>query len=112
MLPQAGEGSCLGRIVGEILQFLRIGLVIEQRMASPQAFEKLRNALHHKDHAVVMAILEYAPQLVSSGERTAFLIAALQSADFYHGLTQALQEVEQYHPPVIIETLLGCLLDR
>ncbi len=79
---------------------------------SPKAFEKLRSAIHHRDHAIVMAILEHAPQLVSQKERTELIVAALRSADFYHGLTQALHEVEQYHPPEIIETLLNCLLDR
>jgi hypothetical protein len=79
---------------------------------SPKAFEKLRNARKHTDHAVVMAILEHAPQLVSLEERTELLVAALQSADFYHGLSQALHQVERFHPPVIIETLLNCLLDR
>ncbi len=59
-----------------------------------------------------MAILQMRPQLFSQKERTESLVAALRSADFYHGLTQALYEVEQYHPPEIIETLLNCLLDR
>lgn len=79
---------------------------------SLKAFEKLRNALRSENHAVVMAILENAPQLVSSEERTQLLVAALQSADFYHGLTQALHQVEEYHPPEVIEALFNCLLDR
>lgn len=79
---------------------------------APEAFEKLRNALDHSNHAIAMAILRHAPQLVSSDERTKLLIAALQSADFYHGLTEALDEVEQHHPPEIIEALLKSLLDR
>ncbi len=79
---------------------------------SPKAFDKLRIALDHGNHAVVMAILEHAPQLVSSEKRTRLVVAALRSADFYHGLTQALREVEQFHPPAIIDALLHCLLDR
>lgn len=79
---------------------------------SPRAFEKLRSALLSGNHVVVMSILENAPQLVSHEQRTQLLVAALQSADFYHGLTQALHQVEEHHPPEVIETLFTCLLNR
>jgi len=44
-------------------------------------------------------VTRYAPELVPLEERLASLVRALQSAEFYGGLTEALDEAEEYHPP-------------
>ena len=44
--------------------------------------------------------------LISAAARTASLVAALESAEIYGGLTQTLLEVEAHHPPEVIEALL------
>jgi hypothetical protein len=53
-----------------------------------------------------MAVLDYAPELISETERTAALVAALESSATFTGLTQALDIVEEFHPPEIIAVLL------
>lgn len=50
--------------------------------------------------------------LISAAARTASLVAALESAEIYGGLTQTLLEVEAHHPPEVIEALLRGALDR
>lgn len=48
----------------------------------------------------------------SGDERSATLVAALENTDFYAGLTQALLEVESFHPPEVIAALLRGVLAR
>ena len=81
-------------------------------LGTPAAHAALRKALRSRDHEVRTAVHEYAPALVSDAERTASLVHALERADFYGGLTQALRQVERFHPPEIMEALLRGLRDR
>ena len=77
---------------------------------SPRARVALRKALKSSDHRVATAVAEYAPHLVSDAERTKVLVAALEGAEIYGGLTQALLDVEEYHPPEIVDALFRGLL--
>ena len=77
---------------------------------SPRARVALRKALKSSNHRVATAVAEYAPQLVSDAERTKVLVAALEGAEIYGGLTQALTDVEGYHPPEIVDALFRGLL--
>ena len=79
---------------------------------SPRAQAALKKALRHSDLRVRMAVLDYAPHLVPDDERTAALVTVLQSAEFYGGLTQALDQVEEFHPPEIIDALFRGVLNR
>lgn len=79
---------------------------------TPRAAAALRQALHHANHQVRAAVLRHAPQLASESEQTATLVAALAGAEFYGGLTQALQQVETHHPPEVIAALLRGVLAR
>jgi hypothetical protein len=45
-------------------------------------------------------------------DRESVLIDALEHADLYGGLTQALDQVEQFHPPGIVDSLFRCTLNR
>ena len=62
----------------------------------------LRKALQSPNHRVRIAVTEYAPGLISEAERTAVLIDALEGSDTYGGLTQALLQIETFHPPEIM----------
>jgi HEAT repeat protein len=79
---------------------------------SPRAQAALKKALRHNDLRVRTAVLDYAPHLVSDDERTSALVTALQSADFYEGLTQALDHVEEFHPTEVIDALFRGVLNR
>ena len=47
-----------------------------------------------------------------TAERSASLIQALRHTEIYTGLTQALNEVAQFHPPEVIDALLHGTLER
>ena len=81
-------------------------------LGSPAAHAALRKALRSRDHLVRTAVHEYAPELASDAERVASLVHALERADFYEGLTQALRQVEHFHPPEVVQALLRGLRDR
>lgn len=73
---------------------------------TPRARTALKTALKEGNNEVRLAVTQYAPHLVSDRTRTKTLVKALISAEFYGGLTQALMEVETYHPPEVIDALL------
>lgn len=79
---------------------------------SASARKRLRAALKGDDHRIAIAVAEYAPDLVSDAERTRALVAALEGSEIYGGLTQALLEVEEFHPPKVIAALFRGLLTR
>ena len=72
----------------------------------------LKNALRTGDAEVRMAVHSHAPELMTKRQRIDSLVQALEQAEIYGGLTQALLEVEDFHPPEIIRTLLRGLMDR
>lgn len=79
---------------------------------SPRARVALRKALNSSNHRVRIAVAEHASDLISAAERTAALVHALEGADTYGGLTQALLQIEEFHPPQIIDALLRGVLTR
>jgi len=50
--------------------------------------------------------------MVSESDRTASLVAALSTADLYGGLSQALDQAEDFHPPEVVDALFRGLLAR
>lgn len=79
---------------------------------SPRAGVLLLDTLKRGKRELAVAVLRYAPNLVSETDRTATLVAALEQCDFYSGLTQTLREVETFHPPQVIAALLRGALAR
>jgi len=61
---------------------------------------------------LAVAVADYAPGLVSEDERVATLVAALESTEVYGGLTQALLQVEEFHPPKVVDALLRGVIVR
>lgn len=81
-------------------------------IGSPRAHAALRAALEGPDRAAAIAVVRFAPSLVTDDERTRVLVAAIDSPGPDAGLTQALLEVESYHPPAVVEALLRGTLER
>ncbi len=79
---------------------------------SPRARLALRKALRSPNHRVRIAVTEYAPDLISEAERITVLTDALERSDTYGGLTQALLQIETFHPPQIIDALFRGVLAR
>lgn len=79
---------------------------------SPRARVLLRQTFLNGKHELAQAVSRYAPRLVNEDERIATLVSALEHTDFYGGLTQALLEVESFHPPEIIAALMRGVLKR
>ncbi|MBX3745736.1 MAG: hypothetical protein KF833_10550 [Verrucomicrobiae bacterium] len=71
----------------------------------PRVRAALLDAFADRDAEVRLAVHRHAPGLLTEQRRIASLVAALEHADFYAGLTQALMEVRTFHPPPVIEAL-------
>ena len=61
---------------------------------------------------VQIAVTRFAPNLLTESERSQILIRALQTAEIFSGLSQALDEIEEYHPKEIKKALTEGLLKR
>lgn len=79
---------------------------------SPRARVLLLETLRTGKRELAVAVASRAPGLISDDERAAILVAALEAADFYGGLTQALLQVEDFHPPEVVDALLRGVLVR
>jgi hypothetical protein len=79
---------------------------------TPGSRQALRQSLHDGDPAVRLAVARYAPRLASEVDRTAALVMALEQAEFYGGLTQALDEAATWHPPAVQDALWRGLTQR
>lgn len=79
---------------------------------TPDARQALRQAHEGGDAKLKVALMSHAAHLFSDGARTAALVQALRVTQVFGGLTQALLEVEDHHPPAVIEALLRGVLQR
>ncbi len=77
-----------------------------------RARETLKNAMKDPDPDVRIAVSRFAPNLVTSGERSKSLIKALKNAEIFGGLSQVLDDIEKYHPQEVKEALIEGLLSR
>jgi hypothetical protein len=81
-------------------------------IGSPSALEALGMAAREGDISVRLAIASRAPQLVPDAVRTDMLLQALASADIMGGLSEALDQMEEFHPPPVIDALFAALMER
>lgn len=79
---------------------------------TPAANEALRAALPRANAEVRAAIVRSAPQLIPDRDRVQTLVNALETARLYGGLSQALDEVEEFHPKEIVDALFRGALHR
>jgi hypothetical protein len=79
---------------------------------SHRARSSLRSALLSGSNEVNMAVLRFAPELVTDNQKIKLIVRSLRSASFFHGLLQTLYIVEKYHPKQVLEELFLGLLKR
>jgi hypothetical protein len=79
---------------------------------SPRARALLRNTLRGPDRGLATAVRDFAPGLVCEKEHAKSLVAALTGSDSDVGIIQALLEVEEFHPPDVVDALFRGVLTR
>lgn len=79
---------------------------------SPQAKQAITDALEDKDPKVRREAARYSDQPIDTAKREALLLKALKTAGVFGGLNEALNEVEKFHPPKVIDALLRGALNR
>jgi hypothetical protein len=79
---------------------------------SPATRLAIEAALHSSDPHVRRTAESYSEQPIPSEEREAFLLKSLEDEGLYNGLSQALDEIAEFHTPRIIEVLLHGALRR
>ncbi len=72
---------------------------------SPRARLLLRQALNSRNREIATAVISYAPGLLTREERTRTLVATLESSNLNEALTRTLLEIQEFHPPEVIEAL-------
>jgi hypothetical protein len=72
----------------------------------------ISEALTSGDPQVTMAVISYAPDTVPTHDRIAAIVCSLRNAVFYAGLSQALDLVEEFHPPEVVEELFRGVQQR
>jgi hypothetical protein len=76
------------------------------------ARQAIKEAIHDANPAVRVAVGRFAPELVTDSERKKSIIAALETAEVFGGLSQILDEIEKFHPKEIEDALIVGLLNR
>lgn len=79
---------------------------------SEKARAALKKALKSGSAEVRTAVTSYAPWIGSKSERSSTLIQALRHAEIYGALSSALDQVERFHPPEIVDELFRGLFVR
>jgi hypothetical protein len=79
---------------------------------TPAARAVLEAAIHHTNPEVRNAVLQHAPTLVPEEQKLRVIIQGLKTSVIFGGLTQTLDDVADFHPPEVIETLFRCALSR
>jgi hypothetical protein len=57
-------------------------------------------------------VARHAPELVDPSRRIAMLVQALETAQITSGLSEALDQIETFHPPPVIDALFRGLVER
>ena len=76
------------------------------------ARKTIKNAMNDPAPDVRIAVTRFAPNLVTNSERSQSLINALKNTELFGGLSQTLDDIEEYHPKEIKEALITGLLSR
>ena len=76
------------------------------------AREAIKNAMKDPNPDVRVAVTRFATTLITNSERSKSNINALQHAEVFSGLSQVLDDIEDYHPTEVKEALIQGLLSR
>lgn len=81
-----------------------------EHIGTPKGLSIINRNLRHSSLDVRIAASRFAEG--AEKEREQILIEALEKSEFYEGLTQALDQIESFHPQGVIDALLRGLLAR
>ena len=81
-------------------------------LGTPRAEKALLDALSSPNAEVRLAVTRHAPHLVPDAKRTKSLVKAIRKAELGEGLTQAIDEAAEYHPPEVVDALFEGALKR
>jgi HEAT repeat protein len=76
------------------------------------ACDVIKQAINDPDPDVRVAVTRFAPGAVTDNERSQSIVDALQNAEIFGGLSQVLDNIEEYHPEEVKEALIAGLLNR
>jgi hypothetical protein len=79
---------------------------------SARARDALHDSVRDGPVDVRLAIAQRAPQLVADTLKVEMLLQAIQTAEIWSGLSKALDQIETFHPPIIVDALFRALLER
>ena len=79
---------------------------------TPRARARILAALDDPDAMVRAAVTRFAAAQVAREDLVASLVKGLETAEFYGGLTQVLEQVEEFHPPPVLDALFRGVLQR
>ena len=81
-------------------------------VGSKSALKTIKDAMNDPNPAVRSAVSRFAPNLVEDSVRSRSVVDALQHAEVFSGLSQILDDVEDFHPEEVKEALIAGLLSR
>lgn len=81
-------------------------------LRTPAAIDALKHAWAHGPATIRSAIARHAPELIPEPERIRSLLEILETASLSGGLSQAIDQAEDFHPQPVIEALLRGTLRR
>jgi hypothetical protein len=76
------------------------------------ARETIKEAIKDSNPVIRIAVIRFAPYLITDNERSQSVIYALQNTEIFSGFSNVLDEVERYHPKEVKEALINGLLNR
>jgi hypothetical protein len=79
---------------------------------TPKARSTIIHALLGGNNEVNMAVLRFAPELVSNQVKTRVIVKALKSASFFDGFSLTLDIVGEFHPKEVVRELFHGLINR
>lgn len=79
---------------------------------TPRARARIMAALDDPDAMVRAAVTRFASARLAQDDLSASLVKGLETAAFYGGLTQILDQVETFHPPPVVAALFRGALAR
>ncbi len=107
-----GERKTIEQIVLQQSPFTWRGIQALAKINSPRGRAAMLDAFLNADTQTRMAVHTYAPELLTDQLRTDSLIRALRESEIYYGLSEALYEIEDFHPQAVIDELLRGLMKR
>jgi hypothetical protein len=78
----------------------------------PEARSEIVQALHSSDGDVRREAMEYAAEPIDPKDRERNLVSALRSQRLFGGLSGAIDEAAEFHPPAVVQALLDGALHR